>query len=94
MEGQDSRLWHPFADMSKVRHQELVIERGEWTLVLRYQPRYRPRQKVKGKKQKRAGDDLLPSTFYLLPSILSCQVQSSVCVCVCVTSLCWSFTTD
>jgi putrescine aminotransferase len=25
----DSRLWHPFADMGKVRHHELVIERGE-----------------------------------------------------------------
>jgi adenosylmethionine-8-amino-7-oxononanoate aminotransferase len=27
--GQDSRLWHPFADMGAVRHEELVIERGE-----------------------------------------------------------------
>ncbi|HUO73110.1 MAG TPA: aspartate aminotransferase family protein [Solirubrobacteraceae bacterium] len=25
----DSRLWHPFADMGSVRHNELVIERGE-----------------------------------------------------------------
>jgi putrescine---pyruvate transaminase len=25
----DSRLWHPFADMGAVRHDELVIERGE-----------------------------------------------------------------
>ena len=25
----DSRLWHPFADMGRVRHNELVIERGE-----------------------------------------------------------------
>jgi putrescine---pyruvate transaminase len=25
----DSRLWHPFADMGVVRHDELVIERGE-----------------------------------------------------------------
>ena len=26
---QDSKLWHPFADMGAVRHSELVIERGE-----------------------------------------------------------------
>jgi putrescine---pyruvate transaminase len=26
---QDSRLWHPFADMAAVRHAELVIDRGE-----------------------------------------------------------------
>ncbi|MGI8413664.1 MAG: aspartate aminotransferase family protein [Solirubrobacteraceae bacterium] len=26
---QDTRLWHPFADMGSVRHAELVIERGE-----------------------------------------------------------------
>jgi len=45
----------------------LVIERGAWMLMLRYQPRYRPRQKVKGKKQKEAGDNLLPTTFYRLP---------------------------
>lgn len=25
----DTRLWHPFADMGLVRHEELVIERGE-----------------------------------------------------------------
>src|SRR5689334_17872388 len=25
----DTRLWHPFADMGAVRHAELVIERGE-----------------------------------------------------------------
>jgi putrescine aminotransferase len=25
----DTRLWHPFADMGKVRHAELVIDRGE-----------------------------------------------------------------
>ncbi len=28
-EGQDTRLWHPFADMGTVRHRELVIDRGE-----------------------------------------------------------------
>ena len=28
-ETRDSRLWHPFADMGRVRHNELVIERGE-----------------------------------------------------------------
>jgi putrescine---pyruvate transaminase len=27
--GEDSRLWHPFADMGAVRHAELVIDRGE-----------------------------------------------------------------
>ena len=27
--GEDSWLWHPFADMGAVRHAELVIERGE-----------------------------------------------------------------
>ncbi len=27
--GEDSHLWHPFADMGAVRHAELVIERGE-----------------------------------------------------------------
>jgi putrescine aminotransferase len=27
--GEDSRLWHPFADMGSVREAELVIERGE-----------------------------------------------------------------
>jgi putrescine aminotransferase len=31
----DTRLWHPFADMSDIRHREFVIERGEdmwlWT---------------------------------------------------------------
>jgi adenosylmethionine-8-amino-7-oxononanoate aminotransferase len=26
---QDTRLWHPFADMGAVRHAELVIDRGE-----------------------------------------------------------------
>lgn len=26
---EDTRLWHPFADMATVRHRELVIERGE-----------------------------------------------------------------
>ncbi|HTW11555.1 MAG TPA: aminotransferase class III-fold pyridoxal phosphate-dependent enzyme, partial [Solirubrobacteraceae bacterium] len=26
---EDTRLWHPFADMGAVRHNELVIERGE-----------------------------------------------------------------
>jgi putrescine---pyruvate transaminase len=25
----DSRLWHPFADMSKVRHNEVMLDRGE-----------------------------------------------------------------
>jgi len=25
----DTRLWHPFADMSAVRHNELILERGE-----------------------------------------------------------------
>jgi adenosylmethionine-8-amino-7-oxononanoate aminotransferase len=29
MERDDSRLWHPFADMGAVRHDELVLERGE-----------------------------------------------------------------
>jgi putrescine aminotransferase len=29
MSTDDSRLWHPFADMGAVRHAELVIERGE-----------------------------------------------------------------
>jgi adenosylmethionine-8-amino-7-oxononanoate aminotransferase len=29
MHRDDSRLWHPFADMGAVRHSELVIERGE-----------------------------------------------------------------
>ncbi|MDQ6775102.1 MAG: aminotransferase class III-fold pyridoxal phosphate-dependent enzyme [Actinomycetota bacterium] len=27
--GEDTRLWHPFADMGSVRNAELVIERGE-----------------------------------------------------------------
>src|ERR1700721_231043 len=26
---EETRLWHPFADMGSVRHGELVIERGE-----------------------------------------------------------------
>ena len=26
---EDTRLWHPFADMGAVRHEELVIDRGE-----------------------------------------------------------------
>lgn len=29
MSSHDSRLWHPFADMSAVRHDEFVVERGE-----------------------------------------------------------------
>ena len=29
----DTRLWHPFADMGAVRHAELVIERGEGVWV-------------------------------------------------------------
>jgi putrescine---pyruvate transaminase len=29
MERDDSRFWHPFADMGAVRHDELVLERGE-----------------------------------------------------------------
>lgn len=29
MKLEDSRLWHPFADMGAVRHDELVLERGE-----------------------------------------------------------------
>ena len=28
-ESQDTRLWHPFADMGAVRNRELVIDRGE-----------------------------------------------------------------
>ena len=28
-DAQDTRLWHPFADMGAVRHAELVIDRGE-----------------------------------------------------------------
>src|SRR5947199_3121339 len=26
---EDTRFWHPFADMGSVRHAELVLERGE-----------------------------------------------------------------
>ena len=29
----DTRLWHPFSDMSAVRHAELVIDRGEGVWV-------------------------------------------------------------
>lgn len=28
-DGEESRLWHPFADMGAIRHAELMIERGE-----------------------------------------------------------------
>ena len=28
-DGQDTRLWHPFADMGAVRSKELIIDRGE-----------------------------------------------------------------
>jgi large subunit ribosomal protein MRP49 len=42
----------------------LVIEHGERMLTLRYQPRYAPRQKAKGKRQRA---DTPPFTFYLLP---------------------------
>src|SRR5437764_4616021 len=30
---EDTRFWHPFADMGSVRHAELVIERGEGVWV-------------------------------------------------------------
>jgi large subunit ribosomal protein MRP49 len=45
----------------------LLIEHGERTLTLRYQPRYAPRQKAKGKRQKAIDVTLLPFAFHLLP---------------------------
>jgi PD-(D/E)XK nuclease superfamily/Domain of unknown function (DUF2357) len=45
----------------------LVIERGEWMLVLRYQPRYRPLTKDERRKTK-DDDGLNPSSLVLGPS--------------------------
>jgi PD-(D/E)XK nuclease superfamily/Domain of unknown function (DUF2357) len=44
----------------------LVIERGEWTLALRYQPRYRPLTKDERRKTK--DDGINPLSFVLRPS--------------------------